>query len=107
MNGSTAKMKAFAQKIQDGIASIKQGEYQIGYEQLKPYVLLMREANSTPVRLFTYYAMAQFKCGDIDGFLETYEWLQAAEPADKEEEKAIATIEEWFHALMSEMGNRD
>ncbi|GAF13580.1 hypothetical protein JCM19046_4066 [Bacillus sp. JCM 19046] len=107
MSDSSAKMKAFAQRIQEGIGLIKQGDYQSGYEQLKPYVVLMKEAGSIPVRLFSYYAIAQFKQGDIDGFLETYESLKAIEPSDKEEEKAIATIEEWFHALMNEMGQRD
>lgn len=104
MSDKKQALQGFVKQMQTGIQLIKDNKYEEGMNQLKPYVALMEEANTYPIRMFAYYAMAQFKTGDIDGFIQTYEKIQSIDAVDEEDEKVKQIIHQWFVALMDQMG---
>ncbi|UTR05030.1 hypothetical protein MM326_13015 [Alkalihalobacillus sp. LMS6] len=94
-------LTTFMKPVQEGIGYIKDGHYEQGLEKMKPFIKMMEEAKTLPIQIFYYYAVAQFKSGDVEGFMSTYELMKMQEAANGAEEKMKADLDAWFEALLN------
>ncbi|RQW20931.1 hypothetical protein EH196_12750 [Bacillus sp. C1-1] len=96
----TQPLQRFMQPVQEGISLIKKGEYEKGLEAMAPFIGMMEQANQLPIQIFYYYAVAQFKTGQIEPFMSSYEKIKQQTAANEAEEKMKTDLDKWFEALL-------
>ncbi len=94
---------AFAKRMTEGIEYIKNKDDHKGLEMLQPFIDLMKESDTAQVRMFAYYAIAQFRTGHIEGFMETFSYLKEMPVKNEEEQKIKDQVEQMFHLIMNEL----
>ncbi|WP_059103975.1 hypothetical protein [Shouchella shacheensis] len=100
-------LRTFAEDMKQGFACVKKKQDHEAISKLKPFVELMEKSDTKHVRLFVYYAMAQFRTGDVDGFLQTYGKIQDVQMESAEEESLKKQLDQWFVTLMKEMDQQE
>ncbi|WP_100404873.1 hypothetical protein [Bacillus solitudinis] len=97
------KLKELAKEMKEGYKLVKEKKDAEAIEKLRPFIILMRQSQAEQIRLFVYYSFAQFRTGDIDGFLETYENVKGMSPKNDEEKELKNQIDDLFINIMEEL----
>ncbi|WP_413379617.1 hypothetical protein [Alkalihalobacillus sp. 1P02AB] len=103
MTNPKEELTHFAKQITKGIELVKNKQEQKALQILAPFVHLMKESGTNHIRLFSYYAIAELRTGDIDGFVESYLAVKEMPAATKEEEDMQSKLEGLFHSVFDEL----
>ncbi|GAE31219.1 hypothetical protein JCM9152_2674 [Halalkalibacter hemicellulosilyticusJCM 9152] len=99
----STKLQAFAMEMKKGFDLLQEGQYEEALRALKPFIELMRQGGAPHIRLFVSYGIAQFRTGDMEGFLETYGAVKEMKTKNDEEERLKSNLDQLFETLMSEL----
>ncbi|WP_062048015.1 hypothetical protein [Bacillus sp. JCM 19034] len=103
MTQKATKLQAFAMEMKEGFTLLKDGQYEEALKKLKPFIELMKQGDAPHVRLFVSYGIAQFRTGDMEGFLETYANVKEMKANNEEEKRLKSNLDQLFETMMNEL----
>jgi len=96
-------LQSFAHDMTKGYRLIREKRDEEGLKKLQPFITLFLKMGTFDMRLFSSYCIAQFRTGDIEGFLQTYEYIQKNDVKTDEERKVKAKLDRLFHEIMEQL----
>ncbi len=90
--------------MKEGFKLVSEKRNEEAIEALKPFVELMKNSGGEHIRLFVHYSIAQIRTGDLEGFLESYEYVKKMTAKTSEEEALKNQLDGFFIDLMEQLG---